>query len=138
MDSSPPGSSVHEILQARILEWVAISSRHSVKMCLLTRMHKCRDVLSSERAGTVYRQGQALQTDIVAGAEGSESSTCSGFKIFPELEHWKAGGGQLGKAELESQLPWLILPVPKIWHLPDFPCKPSRPNLIHMEKAGAP
>ena len=25
MDSSPPGSSVHSILQARILEWVAIS-----------------------------------------------------------------------------------------------------------------
>ena len=24
MDGSPPGSSVHEILQARILEWVAI------------------------------------------------------------------------------------------------------------------
>ena len=26
MDCSPPGSSVHEILQARILEWLAISS----------------------------------------------------------------------------------------------------------------
>ena len=26
MDCSPPGSSVHEILQAKILEWVAISS----------------------------------------------------------------------------------------------------------------
>ena len=25
MDDSPPGSSVHEIFQARILEWVAIS-----------------------------------------------------------------------------------------------------------------
>ena len=25
MDSSPPGSSVHRILQARILEWVAVS-----------------------------------------------------------------------------------------------------------------
>ena len=25
MDSSPPGSPVHRILQARILEWVAIS-----------------------------------------------------------------------------------------------------------------
>ena len=25
MDSSPPGSSVHGILQARILEWVVIS-----------------------------------------------------------------------------------------------------------------
>ena len=29
MDHSPPGSSVHGLLQARILEWVAISSsRH--------------------------------------------------------------------------------------------------------------
>ena len=27
MDSSPPGSSVYGILQARILDWVAISSR---------------------------------------------------------------------------------------------------------------
>ena len=26
MDCSPPGSSVHRILQARILEWVGISS----------------------------------------------------------------------------------------------------------------
>ena len=26
MDRSPPGSSVHGVLQARILEWVAISS----------------------------------------------------------------------------------------------------------------
>ena len=26
MDCSPPGSSVHEILQARILEWVATPS----------------------------------------------------------------------------------------------------------------
>ena len=25
MDSSPPGSSVHRILQARVLEWVTIS-----------------------------------------------------------------------------------------------------------------
>ena len=25
MDSSPPGSSVHRILQARVLKWVAIS-----------------------------------------------------------------------------------------------------------------
>ena len=25
MDCSPPGSSVHEILQAKIMEWVAIS-----------------------------------------------------------------------------------------------------------------
>ena len=29
MDCSPPGSSVHGILQARILEWVAMPSRGS-------------------------------------------------------------------------------------------------------------
>ena len=29
MDCSPPGSSVHGIFQARVLEWVAISSHYS-------------------------------------------------------------------------------------------------------------
>ena len=33
MDSSPPGSSVHGIFQARILEWVAIS--YSIKLYFL-------------------------------------------------------------------------------------------------------
>ena len=31
MDYSPPGSSVHGILQARILEWVAISFSNASK-----------------------------------------------------------------------------------------------------------
>ena len=44
MDCSPPGSSVHGILQARILEWVAMpSSRASfqpgIKLCLLHLLH---------------------------------------------------------------------------------------------------
>ena len=36
MDCSPPGSSVHGILQARILEWVAISS---------SRRNKCNFII---------------------------------------------------------------------------------------------
>ena len=50
MDCSPPGSSVHGILQARILEWVAVpSSRGSsqprnTNPCLLCLLH-CRQVL---------------------------------------------------------------------------------------------
>jgi len=32
MDSSPPGSSVHRILQARILEWVAISFSDTLRV----------------------------------------------------------------------------------------------------------
>ena len=43
MNSSPPGSSVHGILQARILEWVAISfSRdHTLNDCLIIGVHIC-------------------------------------------------------------------------------------------------
>ena len=47
MDYSPPGSSVHGILQARILEWVAISSSRGSSQprnqtsCLLPLLH-CR------------------------------------------------------------------------------------------------
>ena len=49
MDSSPPGSSVHGIFQARTLEWVAISSSRSFSLprdgtcisCLL----RCRQIL---------------------------------------------------------------------------------------------
>ena len=42
MDCSPPGSSVHGILQARILEWVAMSSSQRIfqsqgsKLCLMS------------------------------------------------------------------------------------------------------
>ena len=35
MDCSPPGSSVHRIFQARILEWVAISFSRDATIALL-------------------------------------------------------------------------------------------------------
>ena len=35
MDCSPPGSAVCEILQAKILEWVAISFSNSVKKSII-------------------------------------------------------------------------------------------------------
>ena len=39
MDHSPPGSSVHGILQARILEWVAVPSSKGSNPCLLGLLH---------------------------------------------------------------------------------------------------
>ena len=41
MDYSPPGSSVHEISQARILVWVAISFSRELNLHLL----HCRQIL---------------------------------------------------------------------------------------------
>ena len=32
IDGSPPGSSIHEILQARVLEWVAISFSKTIQV----------------------------------------------------------------------------------------------------------
>ena len=46
MDCSPPGSSVHENLQARILEWVAISSSRPIPY-LLACFHSHHFLLSS-------------------------------------------------------------------------------------------
>ena len=46
MDCCPPGSSVHGILQARILEWVAIpSSRGSSRPRIEPRSPHCRQIL---------------------------------------------------------------------------------------------
>ena len=46
MDCSPPGSSVHEIFQARILGWVAISfSRGFSHLRDLTQVLHCRKIL---------------------------------------------------------------------------------------------
>ena len=47
MDCNPPGSSVHGILQARILEWVTISfSRASVQHRDRTQLSlQCRQIL---------------------------------------------------------------------------------------------
>ena len=52
LDCSLPGSSVHRILQARILEWVAISfsrgsSRPKVNLCILWLLHWQVDSLLS-------------------------------------------------------------------------------------------
>ena len=61
MDYSPPGSSVHGILQARVLEWVAISSSKGSSwpsdwiLGLLRLMH-CRQILYAESSGKHLHQ----------------------------------------------------------------------------------
>ena len=42
MDCSPPGSSVHGILQARILEWVAISFSRECRSCYYSSLQMRR------------------------------------------------------------------------------------------------
>ena len=51
MDCSPPGSSVHGILQARILEWVAISYFSS--LAVLMRI-TCTEQVHNKKAENSY------------------------------------------------------------------------------------
>ena len=58
MDCSPPGSSVHGILQARTLEWGAISSErifwtHGSKPRLLRLLHWQEDSLPLRHQGSL-------------------------------------------------------------------------------------
>ena len=63
MDHSPPGSSVHEILQARILEWIAISfSKESTKLSAQT-LRECKE---SPKGGT-YSSFYILNLHIFGG-----------------------------------------------------------------------
>ena len=60
MDYSPPGSSVHGILQARILEWVAMPSSKGIfptqgsNLCLMSRALAGRFVTSSTTRETPW------------------------------------------------------------------------------------
>ena len=56
MDCSPPGSSVHGIFQARVLEWVAIafSGPHLRKAQLISLLFKQQKILESEKVGLKF------------------------------------------------------------------------------------
>ena len=65
MDCSPPGSSIHGISQARILEWVAISSPEDLPdPGIKPRFPTFQaDALTSEPPGKLKRTGQQLSSE---------------------------------------------------------------------------
>ena len=82
MDWSPPGSSVHGILQARILEWVAISfSRVSSQPRDQTQVShirgRCFNLLAT-REGSVVKLCSTL----------CDPMNCSSTPCFPVLHHF--------------------------------------------------
>jgi len=59
MDCSPPGSSLHGILQARVLEWVAISFSNSLEGLMLN--------LKLQYFGHLMRTADLLQKTLMPG-----------------------------------------------------------------------
>ena len=80
MDSSPPGSSVHGILQARILEWVAIP--FSITS------------LAGRLAGTekkLQRFRGEHNNSLVAGHRETYTHSLCDCPVHPNLRHTHAG-----------------------------------------------
>ena len=119
MDCSPPGSSVHEILQARILEGVAIPfSRgsswpiHGLNQCLL-RCSQSLYCLSHQVRELQCRKSPLLHKKLYLSCgiasswvsqKGQNSSlalhlACPGH-LSPQWRVWRAGGVVPGKDEL--------------------------------------
>ena len=84
MDCSPPGSSVHGILQARILEWVAIS------------FSSCSGGRTQVGSEDSTEQGDLL--NVLAGRGGSRASGPSGHRE------------QLNSLPLDPFLPQVMFP----------------------------
>ena len=123
MDSSPPGSSVHRILQARTLEWVAVSfssaCMHAKSLQLCPTL--CDPMDSSSPGSSAHR---ILQTRVLewAAVSFSTQNSCP----FPlhrglvttedEMVGWHHGlnghefehtlGGSEGQESLACCSPW--------------------------------
>ena len=118
MDCSPPGSSVHGILQAKILEWGAMpSSRGSSQIWDKTRIScvSCfgrqilyhwatREALSSGRIPFWFSSESYIQT-LSATASlfqtmGKMACPIFGFKAKPQLSNWLCcAGSNMAKVE---------------------------------------
>ena len=72
MDCNPPGSSVHGILQARILDWVAISfsrgpSPARDQTCISCTAGKPFPIWASREEGTWYVRADLLEKALILG-----------------------------------------------------------------------
>ena len=83
MDCSPPGSSVHGVSQARILEWVAISSsRWEMSLMQFQVRSRGREMGQVTEVGRVRAGGIPLGPESW-GTQGSHALSPSAVSAFP-------------------------------------------------------
>ena len=110
IDSSPPGSSVPGILQARILEWVAISFSNA---CMYAKLLQscptlCDPMNSSPPGSSIHRILQARILEWVS-ISFSSRDTGPGIGQIPFSSCWikdRAGDSWLDEAEDQGAKGW--------------------------------
>ena len=86
MDCSPPGSSVHGILQTRILEWVAISSSRGSSQ---TRDWTCISWVGRQILYQLSYQGSPLEYYSVLKRKEILVTSCNMDKTWGHNARWK-------------------------------------------------
>ena len=126
MDCSPSGSSVHEISQARILEWVAISS--SKNSASLGKSFS----LCEAQFPYLRRTAQMLSNDPVIFLSDQAVCACmlshfSRVRLFATL--WTVAHKALLSMRFPRQEYWSGLPFSSPGDLPDRGIEPGSPLL---------
>ena len=126
MDCSPPGSCVHEIFQARILEWVATSfCRGSSQPRDRTRVSCPTRRFFTNRRSIVHGILQARILEWVAFPFSRGSSQPKDWiQVSPV-----AGGFFTSWATREAQEYWSVWPIPSPVDLPNPEIEPGSPAL---------
>ena len=125
MDKSPPGSSVHGILQARILEWFAMpcSRGTSQPRSLLWPLH-CRQILYHWATGEA--QGLITQAQLVKSLAIGDRTQSPAPPPSPEVWGWAQSFDPL----ITWLTPLTISPLPLL--KPGFPKVPSLTYKRHL------
>ena len=103
MDCSLPGSSIHGVFQARVLEWVAISfSRGSSRFRDQTRVSRIvgrrftiwatKEATKREKQGLTYHRDSYFEGSPQQewGSHAGLSETNSKWLLAIDISHWKA------------------------------------------------
>ena len=89
MDCSPPGSSVHGVLQAKILEWAAVPFSRGSSWPRDQTQVSCTEC----RFFTIWDTGGAPSKNLFQVALGSSGCfpfiSMVLFEVFPYCQHWK-------------------------------------------------
>ena len=117
MDCSPPGSSVHGILQARILEWVDIS--YSKGIFLTQRSNLCLLCLLHWQADSLYLWNPGSPKALVRERERECVCVCVCVCVFSHARLFVTHGQVPLSMDISRQEYWSGLPFPSPENLPD-------------------
>ena len=109
MDCSPPGSSVHRILQARVLEWVAISSSKGYSQPRdWTRVSRI-----AVRHFTVWATKEALYAEYIMQNAGLDEAQAGNKIAGRNINNLRYADDTTLMAESEEELKSLFMNVKK-------------------------